>query len=210
MKLLIVEDETLLNEKYTQYLGKDFEVTSTQGYWEAYEALKSSVFDVALLDYNLPDGKGLDLAKELQSGLSPSKANPVLVLITAYSKERLAIESLNLGVFRYLEKPLDKETLIEKMNEAKEEAKKRQSHDSLVNQFLISEKAKMTLKEEFFISEREMEIIESLLLYGKNKVVAEKLFISQGTVRNHLSNIFQKLNINSRDELKDFIKNLNT
>ncbi len=210
MNLLIIEDEVLLNEKYTEYLSQEFNVTSTFTYAEAFESLKENFFDVILFDYNLADGKGLDLAKEINTESEKSALKPVLVLVTAYSKEKLAIESLNLGVFRYLEKPMTREDLVFQMLAAKDEAKRRQGHATLAKQFLLTEKAKSVLKHDYFISEREIEVIEALLIYGKNKNVAEKLFISQGTVRNHLSNIFQKLNIANRQELKELVQKLNS
>jgi DNA-binding response OmpR family regulator len=174
MNLLIVEDEVLLNEKYSEYLSHEFEVTSTFSYAEAKEALNENSYDVILFDYNLNDGKGLDLVKELGLEALSQGFKPVLVLVTAYSKEKLAIESLNLGVFRYLEKPMTRENLVTQMLAAKEEARKRHGHAALAQQFLLGEKAKKIFKNDYFISERELEVIEALLVHGKNKTVAEK------------------------------------
>jgi DNA-binding NarL/FixJ family response regulator len=204
MDLLIVEDEVLLREKYVQYLEQDFSITLSSSYQEACMAINENEFDVILLDYHLPDGRGLDIAKEVQ-GREEAPWSPVLVMITAYSKESLAIESLNLGVFRYLEKPIDREVLLSQMLAAKSEANKRQRYDELASQFLLSEKVKTLLVKDYFVTERELEVIEKILILGKNKLVASNLFISQGTVRNHLSNIFQKLHLNSKEELRDFV-----
>lgn len=208
MDLLIVEDEALLREKYVQYLEHDFSITQSSDFQEALSAIKENEFDVILLDYHLPDGRGLDIAKVVQGG-GESPWSPVLVMITAYSKESLAIESLNLGVFRYLEKPIDREVLLNHLLAAKKEALKRQSLSELASQFLLSKRAKDLMVQDYYITERELEIIEKVLILGKNKLVGEKLFISQGTVRNHLSNIFQKLHIGSKDELRDLVHGLN-
>lgn len=209
MNLLIVEDEALLRDKYTQYLQDHFSLDQVSGFYEAKEALKEKEYDVILLDYHLPDGRGIELAKDLNAEHRGSWA-PVIVMITAYSEESLAIESLNIGVFRYLEKPIDREELKAQMLLAKSEAEKREQLSHLASQFLLSEKCKKILEDEHFISERELEVIEKILLHGKNKVVGEKLFISQGTVRNHLSNIFQKLHIGGKDQLRDLILKYNS
>ena len=206
MKLLIVEDEVILREKYQSYTNSIFDsVESVDTFNDTLKKIKSSEFDVMLLDYNLPDGNGLDIVKEARK----LKLNTLFIMITAYSKERLAIESLNLGVFRYLEKPVSKESLIKVVNEAYEEAKSRKSNSEITNYFLINENGKKVLIENYFLTQREIEIISEVLIHSKNKIVGERLGLSQGTVRNHLSNIYQKLHIATKDELKDTIMKCN-
>jgi DNA-binding NarL/FixJ family response regulator len=206
MKLLIVEDETILLEKYQLYLSEIYhDIHTAENCYEASKLLKTNSYDVVLLDYNLPDGNGLELAKAIKSTNDES----LLVMITAYSKERLVIDSLNLGVFKYLEKPLEKLKLIEIMKQTYTEAQKRNQTHRLIDQFLVNQRAKQRLKEEYFITDREIEVISLILVHGKNKNVSDELNLSQGTVRNHLSNIYQKLHITSKDELKSVIKKLN-
>lgn len=206
MKLLIVEDELELVNKYTEYLSGLYpSIESANSLEGAFRLIQMNEFDVALIDYNLPDGNGLDLVKEYPL----AGDEPVFAMITAYSKERIAIESLNLGVFRYIEKPIDKTQLVKIMEMCLSESKKRESFKFLSNKFTVSEKAKKILVDEHFFSPREIEVLESVLVNGKNKIVAEKLFISQGTVRNHLSNIFQKLHLKSKEELGSIIQEYN-
>ena len=104
MNLLIVEDEPILRSKYESYLKELFEeVYTSSTIEEAKKMFDEYIIDVALLDYNLPDGAGLEIIKSIQKDDAT-----VYMMLTAYSKENVAIESLNLGVFRYLQKPLDK------------------------------------------------------------------------------------------------------
>lgn len=206
MKLLVVEDETVLLEKYLSYLAplySDYKGLST--FADAIESINNENFDVLLVDYNLPDGNGLDLIKEYQKG----DDNPVIVMITAYSKESIAIQSLNLGVYKYIEKPISKQELIDVMEKSLKEAEKRESLRALVTQFTLSKLAQDRLVSDYFLTQREIEVLESLLINNKNSNVAKHLFISQGTVRNHLSNVFQKLHVSNKDELRKKVKNLN-
>ena len=207
MNLLIVEDEIELVSKYTEYLTPLFSsIESASMLEDAYSLMQSSEFDVALIDYNLPDGNGLDLIKNYPK----SGDSPVFVMITAYSKEGIAIESLNLVVFKYIEKPIKKSELLRVMESCISESNKRDSYKFLTNKFTVSPKAKEALVKDYFFSPRELEVLDSILVNGKNKIVAKELCISQGTVRNHLSNIFQKLHINNKEELSSIIQKLNT
>lgn len=206
LKILIVEDETVLLDKYRTYLATLFDdIHIADSYEKATKLIKGNNFSVALLDYNLPDGTGLELTKELKE----KNPNILITLITAYSKERLAIESLNLGVHKYLEKPVDKKDLLSLMNEVKRDAYSKIQEAEIISHFNISAKAKEKLEEEYFLTEREIEVASLILIHGKNKIVGDLLEISQGTVRNHLSNIYQKLHLASKDELKEIINKLN-
>lgn len=205
MNLLIVEDEPILRSKYESYLEDLFEeVYTSSTIEEAKKMFDEYIIDVALLDYNLPDGAGLEIIKSIQKDDAP-----VYMMLTAYSKENVAIESLNLGVFRYLQKPLDKSALIQTMNECLIEAENRNKSNKLLKKFTILEKTNEYLKTEYMMSSRELEVLEAVLLYGKNKIIAKKLFISPGTVRNHISNIFSKLHMANKDELALFIEKTN-
>lgn len=207
MDLLILEDEKVLLDKYQEYLQDQFDSIETcSTIAQAKELIENNDFDIALIDYNLPDGNGLEIVKDYPK----THDRPIFVVITAYSKERIAIESLNLGVFRYLEKPIDKNLLIDSMEKSIEEAQKNHVYKKLTQKFTLNEKSKSLLINEYFISQRELEVLESILINNKNKEVAKELHIGSGTVRNHLSNIFQKLHIGSKDELKELIQKLNT
>lgn len=207
MQLLILEDEPILLDKYTEYLKDSFEsIHKTKDLEEAFNCIENHEYDVALIDYNLPDGEGLKLLKEFPKGVDA----PLFVLLTAYSKEKVAIESLNLGVFKYLEKPIDKVRLVSIMKDCILEAKNRESIRNLKKKFTISQKTKDKLTNEYFVSKRELEVLEATLIHQKNKIIGEKLFISQGTVRNHLSSIFQKLHINSKEELSNLVETMNS
>lgn len=207
MKLFIVEDEAILQQKYFEYLSPYFKrVDLTSDYSEALQALdRSDDHDVYLIDYNLPDGNGLEIVRRIFK----DHRHATIVLITAYSKERVAIESLNLGVFRYLEKPVDKERLVKTIKEAITVSKQKKDYKNLEEKFLISADSGKKLTDQYFLTERELEVLQNILIFGKNRLVAAELGISAGTVRNHLSNIFQKLHLNNKDELKQFIMNFN-
>ncbi len=107
VRILVVEDEPLLRKRYTAFLdGLGAEVTAVTCRKEAENALKELDFDVALLDVNLPDGRGTDLLREgkITAGIVP-------LVMTAEGGVSGAVEAIQLGAADYLVKPFDLEEL---------------------------------------------------------------------------------------------------
>ena len=83
-KILIVEDDTLLNRTLGYNLASDgYEITAAYNHKDAVFHLKETEFDVALLDINLPDGSGLDLCEEIRG----RGQHTYIIFITANDKE---------------------------------------------------------------------------------------------------------------------------
>ncbi len=103
LSILVVEDEVLLRKRYAGHLESEgAEVTAVGSLREATEAVAALDFDVAVLDVNLPDGKGTDL---LRSGkLGPSTS---VLVMTAQGGVAGAVEAMRLGAADYLTKPFD-------------------------------------------------------------------------------------------------------
>ncbi len=98
-KLLYVEDSMQLAELCIASLelhGYDVEIASNCA--EATRLFSATTYDLALLDYNLPDGDGLTLAREFQN----ADSDIPIVLITAQGSEKVAAEALGLGISDYL------------------------------------------------------------------------------------------------------------
>ena len=172
----------------------------------AVKTLNDGEFDVFLVDHNLPDGHGLEfihLAKNFNR-------DSIFVMMTGYSKERLAIDSLNAGVFQYLEKPVDRSKLLAVMQSSKDEVQRKYNIKRLEDSFIVQERTKLKLMREFHLSDREIEVLQNVLIQMNNKLVAKDLNLSEGTVRNYLSVIYEKLHCQSRQDLKNFIQKLNT
>src|SRR5262245_23043106 len=103
LEVLIVEDEILLRKQLAaqlERLGMDVMGTGTLS--GARQLLSEGSFDFALLDVNLPDGRGTDL---LRDGAFASSTG--VVIMTANSELAGAVEALRLGALDYLVKPFD-------------------------------------------------------------------------------------------------------
>lgn len=108
-KILIVDDDNVTLSILKQVLYKaNHDVTTAIDGEEAIQYVKETVYDIIVTDFNMPGMNGIELTKEIL------KINPqaVIILITAYISVKAALESIKLGAFDYLTKPVDKEELL--------------------------------------------------------------------------------------------------
>jgi two-component system response regulator PilR (NtrC family) len=108
-RLLVVDDEESMLE-FLELLLRDegYEVATARSATAARERL-SDDWDLVLCDVMMPDGNGLDLLREIQAGDGEQK--PAVIMMTAYTSTRSAIEAMKAGAFDYVSKPFDVEEL---------------------------------------------------------------------------------------------------
>ena len=99
LKILYVEDDPAMTRLVKASLSAaGHDVIIAGSFAEAYEAIASDAFNVVLIDYDLPDGNGLDLLRALHA----KKAECASVMVTSVSDETIAIEGMKLGLCDYL------------------------------------------------------------------------------------------------------------
>ncbi len=104
LSLLLVEDEPNLGQTLRDYLrAKKFQVELAVSCAEAKEKFKSIAPAVAILDIGLPDGSGIDLAREFRQ----ARKDCVLLFCTALNDPALRVEGLELGAEDYITKPFE-------------------------------------------------------------------------------------------------------
>jgi len=115
IRLLLVDDEV----GYLDVLGKrlrrrGFEVTAASSGTAAIQAVRGQDFDVAVLDLKMEDMDGIEVLRVLK------KMEPTIqvIMLTGHGSERAARDGLALGAFDYLTKPIDLETLVERIHAA--------------------------------------------------------------------------------------------
>ncbi|MGE4267853.1 MAG: sigma-54-dependent transcriptional regulator [Deferribacterales bacterium] len=102
-KLLIVEDDQLLGTSLVRFFSKEHETTLTTTFAGAKNAIMYEDFDVAILDVNLPDGEGTDLLPIIKN----SPGNTEAIVVTAYPEVQMAVKTLKMGAFDYVNKPFE-------------------------------------------------------------------------------------------------------
>jgi two-component system response regulator AtoC len=102
--ILIVDDETKARGSMGRLLSAEgYEILEAENLARAVATLQDHLPDILLLDFNLPDGHGLDLLRKL----SATKPRPQVVVVTGTASIPTAVEALQLGAADLLEKPVD-------------------------------------------------------------------------------------------------------
>ncbi len=150
---------------------------SGQNFLNAYERGSGACL---LLDIKLPDMNGL----ELQQKLISERIDLPVIIMTGYGDVSLAVKAMKAGAVDFIEKPVDRESLLESVNDALDFA--RQPRESqLASEDLL---AKFEL-----LTPREREVLEQLVIGRPNKVIAYELGISRRTVENHRARVMEKM-----------------
>ncbi|MBM4320154.1 MAG: response regulator transcription factor [Deltaproteobacteria bacterium] len=197
-RVLVVEDELAQLELITRRLqALELEVLPCSDSKEALKALLDQRFDLLVTDLQMAPMDGLELLRVVR--MLEYKL-PVIV-ITGYASKRNAIEALNLGANRMLEKPFATAQLEEMVQEVLGETMQAAQPASSENRSVRLASFLETLP----ISRREREILTKLVQGMTNREIADSLVISERTVKNHLVNIYQKLEVENRSQLFNMI-----
>ena len=115
IRLLLVDDEVGYLEVLCKRLARrDFEVTSARSGPEAIRIVRDSDFDVAVVDLKMEEMDGIEVLRVLRQMLPDLQ----VIMLTGHGSERAARDGLALGAFDYLLKPIELETLLERIHAA--------------------------------------------------------------------------------------------
>ncbi|GAP06463.1 two component transcriptional regulator, LuxR family [Anaerolinea thermolimosa] len=207
IKILVVDDQALFREGLRTLLSvyEDFEVVGEAANGE--EALRLAVQlhpDVVLMDLRMPVLDGVRTTSLLKESLPSCK----VIVLTTFDDDELVFDGLRAGAIGYLLKDVSSSKLVEAIRAAS-----RGEYFLLpaITAKVIAEFSKIprstsnrTPEMIDALSPRELEILLLVASGDSNKEIAEKLVISEGTVKNHLSSILSKLN--ARDRLQAVIR----
>ncbi len=117
MAILIIDDDIELGISLERGLQSQFEVRVSTSVKCAKQSLLDGSVEVILCDYNI----GLDKGTLVLDYIERLEPKPIVIMMTAFGTKELAIQALNKGVFRFLEKPLRFDSLIECIKDSKNE-----------------------------------------------------------------------------------------
>ncbi len=166
---------------------------------ECIEKLRYRKPDVLLLDINMPDINGMEVLEILVR----KKICPRILMLTVHSEMEYLIKSLDMGADGYLLKDSDSRELIRAIYCVHQGEKFIQpSMIPFLNSKLIARDLDKEKVES--LSNREIEVLKLVAAGLLNKDIGSKLYISERTVKNHLSNIFRKIECNDRTQAAVF------
>ena len=203
MNLVIVDDDGLVTTALKTILeaqGKgEISVTGIgHNGNEAISLYRSLKPDVLLMDIRMKEKSGLDAAREILSEF-PQAA---ILLLTTFSDDEYIVKALNFGVKGYLLKQ-DYASILPALRAVF-------SGQTVFGTEIVSRIPELLQSSTAFdystygINERELEIIERIANGYSNKEIASELFLSEGTVRNYLSSILDKLSLRDRTQVAVF------
>lgn len=203
IRILVVEDQLLFREGLKSLLKSypEFVIVgeATTG-GEAISMATEHTPDVVLLDLNLPDIDGIEVCSRIKGLLSDSR----IVILTVNKDLPYILKAMKAGACGYLTKDTPSEKVASTIRRAHHEGNLLEPllADRLLAEFTTLAQRKEEAAETSLtvLSPREKEILRMVADGKPNKIIADELDISEHTVRNHISNIFQKLHVNNRTE----------
>jgi DNA-binding NarL/FixJ family response regulator len=177
---------------------QEFEVLATCATAaEALTAVQSLRPDVLVLDLRLPDRSGIDVLRTM----AEEKASCRTVLLTAAIDDRQAVEVVRLGAKGIVLKESSPDVLLECVRRV-HRGEEWIEQEVLAGAFGHVVRGDAAIREaNRTLTPRETEIVRMVVQGLRNKAVAERLSISEGTVKIHLHHIYEKLGIDGRLEL---------
>lgn len=200
IKILLVDDEILLTESLEiifsftdgfEVIGKASDGT------EALSVLETVKADIALVDLNMKGMGGLEFIKHIKKDFSDTK---ILVLTTFYDEKNI-ISAITLGADGYILKDSGREAIISAVKNIVS------GQSVLDNKVLIALSKAVAVGnsnnevDTYQLTKREYEICKMIGEGFTNTEIANKLFLSEGTVKNYVSSIYEKTGIHDRAQL---------
>lgn len=201
MKIVIVDDDKMITTSLKIILEASNEIEVAASGSDGKEALplyETYQPDILLMDIRMNHMSGLDAAKQILQ----KYPNALILFLTTFSDDEYIIRALNLGAKGYLLKQ-DFENILPALKAVL-------SGQSVFGGEIVSKipdlmNAKKSFDYEAYgITEKEGELIELVADGMSNKEIAARLYLSEGTVRNYLSVILEKLELRDRTQLAVF------
>lgn len=201
MRIVIADDDMLVSGALRTILEKDQDI-EVQGIAsngkEAIELYRKYEPDVLLMDIRMSPMSGLEASEEILK----EKPEAKILLLTTFSDDEYIVKALKCGVKGYLLKQ-DYASILPALRAVC-------SGQTVFGAEIVSKIPDLIRKEDEFdyaargINEREKKIIRLIADGNSNKEIAAELYLSEGTIRNYLSSILDKLQLRDRTQVAVF------
>ncbi|MBB6215641.1 DNA-binding NarL/FixJ family response regulator [Anaerosolibacter carboniphilus] len=201
IKVLIADDHSLMRQGLRQILELEEDIEVVDVAIDGEDAIKKSQQlkpHVILMDINMPKMNGIQALRRLKDMGLDSR----VIMLTIHEDKEYLFETINIGASGYVLKDAESASLVKAIRDV--HGGESYIHPSLAASLVKEFNKKGKMDEDEFkkerLTRREYEVL-SLIAEGKNnKEIADTLFISEKTVKNHVSNIFKKIDVNDRTQ----------
>lgn len=198
IKILLVDDLPLVTESLRLLLGEeqDFHITVAESGEQAIEFCKGDLPDIILMDIHMPNMDGICAAEKIKQAWPKVR----IVMMTTLEDTSYAARALKIGAEGYLLKSTHPKELAATIRLI-------YSGGTMISQAIAQDLFQHevdwhteTALKTYGLTERENDILHCLMDGLRNKQIAQKLFLSEGTIRNYISSIYLKLQVSNREE----------
>ncbi len=202
MKVLIVDDDALIRDSLSMLLNmeEDFEVAGTaENAKQALDICRQQQPDIVLMDIRMPVMDGVLGTKMFKEHFPQVK----VVILTTFRDDEYITQALKNGARGYILKSQPADSIVEGLRAV--------SKGHLVLEQDVAESISSQLKEknnfrpeDYRLTSREMEILQLVGQGMSNREIALKLFLTEGTTRNYITQLLEKLKLRDRTQLAIF------
>lgn len=209
ISVLIVDDHPLFRDGLSKAIDIEDDIQVIGQCADGYEALSAATQlqpDVVLLDVNLPSMNGLQVTRQLKAG----RTGIAVVVVTAYHDSEQVLHAMRTGASAYCSKDITPDDLVAIIRDVArgfyvvddERMDERSMQTWISSRMEAATGHYATDPEDHFVplSPREMEILQYVVRGLSNKEIATELQISHQTVKNHMTSILKKLNVQDRTQ----------
>jgi DNA-binding NarL/FixJ family response regulator len=205
IKLMLVDDHAVLRDGLKNIIGLEEDIEVVAEAVSGVDALDKVIGegylpDVILMDINIPDKNGI----EVTGLIKKDYPNIKILMLTMHDHDEYFMSAIREGADGYLLKDAPSQHVVDAIRSVV----KGQSviHPAMTKKFLnfqVSDKVAEPVREnkDTLLTEREREVLLCLVQGMNNKEIAQSLFISDKTVKIHVSKIFKKLDVKSRSQV---------
>ncbi|MDL4842991.1 response regulator [Aquibacillus rhizosphaerae] len=203
IRILLAEDQALVAQGLKLMMETDSTLKVTgeaKNGRIAISLCEQQSFDVAVLDIRMPEVDGLEAARIIRYRWPNMK----VLILTTFNDDEYALEALRLGAHGYMLKDANAEALIQSIKGCLAGGLQLQGEVAakVLPRLLNNTKVRPNLKHP--LTPRELDILKRIGEGRSNKEIAEELALSVGTVKNHISQLLDKLNLRDRTQLAIF------
>lgn len=203
IRLLLVDDQALFREGLRTLLSVYPELSVVGEAANGEEALQQAEIlrpDVVLMDLRMPVLDGVTATRRLKETRPSSR----VIILTTFDDDEYVFDGLRAGAVGYLLKDVSSEKLVEAIRTTARGESFLQPNIAakLVAEFARMDETATPQAQQLVepLSQRELEILALLAEGASNKEIAAELFIAEGTVKNHVTNILSKMGVRDRTQ----------
>ncbi|EOL43568.1 response regulator [Enterococcus caccae] len=201
IRLVIVDDDLLVTTSLKTIVEASGEISvvgignNAAQAVSLYEELQP---DILLMDIRMGESTGIDVATKILE----KKEQADILLLTTFSDDDYIVEALKIGVKGYLLKQ-DLEAIVPSIKAVKN-GQSVFGHSIMERLPRLLQTEKSTYLEEYDLNEKDLSFLSLIAEGMNNKEIAQHLFLSEGTIRNYISHLLEKLELRDRTQLAVF------